>query len=216
MAAALSGLSPPAGPPDGPHDRGPGIRGVARPLHHRRPGDPARGLSRSAPEATRPAAEAGARREIQRRPWYVLPEEWLVSGESYVRNLRLGRQIARDFGGRPSNAGFACDLFGHIGQLPQIFAGFGINGRPDLAGNRTARDGSFPLGGRGRHPPADLSFRPRRLRRIRLRGPARHAARHLVRRGALPRRSPALHQRGGGPVTASAGPDLRRLRSPRV
>lgn len=61
-------------------------------------------------------------------PWYVLPEEWLVSGESFIRNLRLGRQIARDFGGRPSDAGFACDLFGHIGQLPQIFAGFGIKG----------------------------------------------------------------------------------------
>ena len=61
-------------------------------------------------------------------PWYVLPEEWLISGESYVRNLRLGRQIVRDFGGKPSDAGFACDLFGHISQLPQIFAGFGIKG----------------------------------------------------------------------------------------
>lgn len=59
-------------------------------------------------------------------PWYVLPEEWLVSGESFVRNLRLGRRIARDLGATPSSAGFACDLFGHIGQLPQIFAGFGI------------------------------------------------------------------------------------------
>lgn len=61
-------------------------------------------------------------------PWYVLPEEWLISGESYVRNLRLGRQIVRDVGGRPSHAGFACDLFGHISQLPQIFAGFGLKG----------------------------------------------------------------------------------------
>lgn len=61
-------------------------------------------------------------------PWYVLPEEWLVSGESFVRNLRLGRQIVRDLGGRPSDAGFVCDLFGHISQLPQIFAGFGIKG----------------------------------------------------------------------------------------
>ena len=60
-------------------------------------------------------------------PWYVLPDEFLVSGESIIRNLRLGKQIARDFGGEPSNAGFACDLFGHISQLPQIFAGFGIH-----------------------------------------------------------------------------------------
>lgn len=61
-------------------------------------------------------------------PWYVLPDEFLVSGESLIRNLRLGRCIARRFGGEPSNAGFVCDLFGHIGQLPQIFAGFGIHG----------------------------------------------------------------------------------------
>jgi len=61
-------------------------------------------------------------------PWFVLPEEWLVSGEALVRNLRLGRKIARDLGGSPSAAGFVCDLFGHIGQLPQLFAGFGLKG----------------------------------------------------------------------------------------
>ncbi len=61
-------------------------------------------------------------------PWYVLPDEFLVSGESLVRNLRLGRSIARSFGAAPSNAGFVCDLFGHNSQMPQIFAGFGIHG----------------------------------------------------------------------------------------
>ncbi len=60
-------------------------------------------------------------------PWYVLPDEFLVSGESLLRNIRLGRQIAREFGGQPSNAGFVCDLFGHNSQIPQIFAGFGIH-----------------------------------------------------------------------------------------
>ncbi len=59
-------------------------------------------------------------------PWYVLPDEWLVSGESIIRNLRLGREIARAYGGKPSSAGFVCDLFGHISQLPQIAKGFGI------------------------------------------------------------------------------------------
>ena len=61
-------------------------------------------------------------------PWYVMPDEWLVSGESLVRNIRLGRAVAKAFGAPPSNAGFACDTFGHIGQLPQIFRGFGIRG----------------------------------------------------------------------------------------
>lgn len=61
-------------------------------------------------------------------PWYVLPDEFLVSGETMIRNIELGRQIARDFGGTPSSAGFVCDLFGHVSQLPQILAGFSVTG----------------------------------------------------------------------------------------
>lgn len=61
-------------------------------------------------------------------PWYVLPDEFLVSGESLIRNIRLGREVARSFGAEPSNAGFMCDLFGHNSQMPQILAGFGIQG----------------------------------------------------------------------------------------
>jgi len=61
-------------------------------------------------------------------PWYVLPDEFLVSGESLIRNLALGRQVARQFGGHPSSAGFLCDIFGHNSQMPQIMAGFGIRG----------------------------------------------------------------------------------------
>ncbi len=61
-------------------------------------------------------------------PWYVLPDEFLVSGESLIRNIRHGRAVARSFGTVPSQAGFLCDLFGHNSQMPQIFAGFGIHG----------------------------------------------------------------------------------------
>src|ERR1019366_7533229 len=61
-------------------------------------------------------------------PWYVAPDEWLVCGESLIRNLERGIQDAQRWGGTSSLAGFACDQFGHIGQLPQIFAQFGIGG----------------------------------------------------------------------------------------
>jgi len=61
-------------------------------------------------------------------PWYGMPDEFTVSGESLIRNLRLGREIARCFGTQPSNAGFVCDIFGHNSQMPQIFAGFSIQG----------------------------------------------------------------------------------------
>lgn len=58
-------------------------------------------------------------------PWYVLPDEWLVSGEALIRNLRLGLRKARELGS-PMNLGYVPDQFGHIGQLPQILAGFGL------------------------------------------------------------------------------------------
>jgi alpha-mannosidase/mannosylglycerate hydrolase len=80
------------------------------------------------PERRDQVKQLAQQRKLIIGPWYVLPDEFLVSGESIIRNLRLGRQIARDLGAEPSNAGFACDLFGHNSQLPQIFAGFGIRG----------------------------------------------------------------------------------------
>ena len=61
-------------------------------------------------------------------PWYVLPDEFIVSGESLVRNLQTGMLMTTELGGKPSHAGFACDLFGHTGQLPQIFDQMGIPG----------------------------------------------------------------------------------------
>jgi alpha-mannosidase len=60
-------------------------------------------------------------------PWYVLPDEWLVSEEALVRNLRLGRRQAEAVGGAMP-IGYVPDQFGHVGQLPQIFAGFGFEG----------------------------------------------------------------------------------------
>ena len=60
-------------------------------------------------------------------PWYVLPDEWLVSGESIVRNIQLGMRLSSELGAPSSRAGFACDLFGHVSQLPQIFTQLGLN-----------------------------------------------------------------------------------------
>ncbi len=56
-------------------------------------------------------------------PMYVLPDEFLVSGESLIRILMIGHQIARGFG-RIMNALYIPDPFGHIAQLPQIAYGF--------------------------------------------------------------------------------------------
>jgi mannosylglycerate hydrolase len=59
-------------------------------------------------------------------PWYVLPDEFLVSPESIVRNLLLGHKIASEFG-RVMKVGYIPDPFGHITQMPQILRGFGID-----------------------------------------------------------------------------------------
>ena len=59
-------------------------------------------------------------------PWYVLPDEFLESGESIIRNLSLGHKIASTFG-RVMKIGYVPDPFGHILQLPQILRGFSID-----------------------------------------------------------------------------------------
>jgi len=63
---------------------------------------------------------------IQVGPWYLQPDEFLVSGESLVRNLQIGLQRAAEFG-EPMRVGYVPDCFGHIAQLPQILQGFGID-----------------------------------------------------------------------------------------
>jgi mannosylglycerate hydrolase len=60
-------------------------------------------------------------------PWYVMPDEFLVSGESLVRNLQKGFEISRDYGVEPMKNGFVTDIFGHNSQFPQILKGFGID-----------------------------------------------------------------------------------------
>ncbi|MEW6046780.1 MAG: glycoside hydrolase family 38 C-terminal domain-containing protein [Bacillota bacterium] len=59
-------------------------------------------------------------------PWYVLPDEYLASPEALVRNLLIGTRLARQLGGEPMLHGYNPDSFGHVGQLPQILRGFGI------------------------------------------------------------------------------------------
>jgi len=63
---------------------------------------------------------------VQVGPWYVLADEFLVSPESLIRNLMIGRQMGEAFGG-VMKIGYVPDGFGHIAQMPQILRNFGIN-----------------------------------------------------------------------------------------
>lgn len=63
---------------------------------------------------------------IQVGPWFVLADEFLVSPEALIRNLKLGHKMGEAYGG-VMKIGYVPDGFGHIAQLPQILRGFGID-----------------------------------------------------------------------------------------
>ena len=59
-------------------------------------------------------------------PWFCLPDEFCVGGESLIRNLQLGHKIAKKFGA-VSKTGYSPFGWGQISQMPQIYLGFGID-----------------------------------------------------------------------------------------
>ncbi|MEW5985111.1 MAG: glycoside hydrolase family 38 C-terminal domain-containing protein [Chloroflexota bacterium] len=78
------------------------------------------------------AREQDIRRYVKRGqllvgPAYLQPDWSLVSGEALVRNLLIGHKMAGRLG-EVMKAGWLLDNFGQIGQAPQIFRGFGIEG----------------------------------------------------------------------------------------
>jgi hypothetical protein len=80
--------------------------------------------------SVRPEAASTIRRlalsgRISVGPWYVLMDEFCVSGETIVRNLQLGLRRARAFG-KALPVGYLPDMFGHIAQMPRLLtqAGF--------------------------------------------------------------------------------------------
>jgi len=58
-------------------------------------------------------------------PWQILMDEFLVSGETMIRNLEIGWRAATAYGGAMP-VGYLPDMFGHIAQMPQILRRAGI------------------------------------------------------------------------------------------
>lgn len=58
-------------------------------------------------------------------PWYTCPEGFEVNGESLVRNLLMGHKVAKSFG-HVMKVGHTPFSYGQNSQMPQIYAGFGI------------------------------------------------------------------------------------------
>jgi mannosylglycerate hydrolase len=81
--------------------------------------------------SVRPGAEESIRRlvgagRLAIGPWYILMDEFLVSGETIVRNLQLGLERAATLGGA-MEVGYLPDMFGHIAQMPQVLRAAGLD-----------------------------------------------------------------------------------------
>lgn len=59
-------------------------------------------------------------------PWYSAPDGQTLSGESLARNLLTGHRLGERFGG-VMKIGYTPFGFTQVSQLPQIYAGFGID-----------------------------------------------------------------------------------------
>jgi 2-O-(6-phospho-alpha-D-mannosyl)-D-glycerate hydrolase len=58
-------------------------------------------------------------------PWQILMDEFLVSGETIIRNLEIGWHAAEALGSAMP-VGYLPDMFGHVAQMPQILRRAGI------------------------------------------------------------------------------------------
>ena len=77
------------------------------------------------PEAKPRLERAVARGQIQVGPWYTLPDEFLVSGETLIRDLQRGIASADAHGGS-MRVGYLPDSFGHAAQMPQLYRQLGF------------------------------------------------------------------------------------------
>jgi mannosylglycerate hydrolase len=77
------------------------------------------------PEAARRVRALVEAGQLAIGPWQILSDEFLVSGETLVRNLERGVTTAARLGGA-MRVGYLPDEFGHAAQMPQILrrAGF--------------------------------------------------------------------------------------------
>jgi alpha-mannosidase len=72
-------------------------------------------------------------RRLQVGPWMILMDEFMVSGETIVRNLQHGLTRTAELDGsaesdgtRAMLVGYLPDMFGHIAQMPQLLRLAGV------------------------------------------------------------------------------------------
>ncbi len=158
-------------------------------------------LEISPPDSARGSTAWSSEGRLKVGPWYILPDEFLVSGEATVRNLMFGRKAAPLK--KVQNVGYMPDSFGHPGPDPpdpptRRYRFVHLHPRPGRRGPRAGL--ALPLGGSRRQ-----------------RGPGRQPVRRLLQRRRagffrdLARAHPARGRsgRGGGQGRRSVRQDGR-------
>jgi len=82
-------------------------------------------LHEAEPELAERVLRHAKQNSIALGPWYVMADEFLVSGESLWRNLEIGLAIANQHG-QAQRIGYLPDSFDHIAQMPQLLRHHGI------------------------------------------------------------------------------------------
>src|SRR3974390_2110756 len=72
------------------------------------------------PEAAGVLTRLAAAGRLSVGPWMVLMDEFMVSGETLIRDLQYGLARGSELGG-VMQVGYLPDMFGHVAQMPQIF-----------------------------------------------------------------------------------------------
>ncbi len=72
------------------------------------------------PEKQEVLLELIRKRRVAVGPWYLLPDEWLVGGESLIRNLETSFDLAQKFDIPLMDIAYLPDQFGHSRAIPQI------------------------------------------------------------------------------------------------
>lgn len=55
-------------------------------------------------------------------PWYLLPDQWLVGGESLIRNIEYSHDLATQLHIPQMKIGYLPDMFGHTNAIPQLLS----------------------------------------------------------------------------------------------
>ena len=59
-------------------------------------------------------------------PWYILPDEFLVTGEAMIRNFLIGQDVLKSLDVPSMQIGYLPDMFGHNAYTPSLLKGLDL------------------------------------------------------------------------------------------